>query len=65
MEDEGFYLTQDNDAHWYVVPSDKESEWADWLELDPDDEDSWETPDWAEQVGGSPTLVKFTSYYIG
>lgn len=64
MYDEGFYLTQDNDCHWYVVPAEKETEWSEFLELDPNDEASWDVPEWAEQVGGSPTLVKFKSYHI-
>lgn len=61
---EDYILTQDNDCHWYVIPYEKEEEWGDFLELDPDDEDSWDVPDWAEQVGGSPSLVKFSEYRI-
>lgn len=58
------YLDRDNEGHWYVIPRDMETEWQDFLELDPDDEDSWEAPDWAVQVGGSHTLVSFTSFRI-
>ena len=58
------YLTQDNDGHWYVIPKDRETDWNDFLNLDPDDEESWEPPKWADQIGGSPSLVIFQSYRI-
>lgn len=63
MYDE-YILTRDNDAHWYVIPYEMEEEWGVFLELDPDDEDSWNVPEWAEQVGGSASLVKFSDYRI-
>lgn len=63
-EFEEFYLSQDNDGHWFVVPVEKEADWEQWLELDEDDETSWNTPEWVEMIGGSYTLVKFNSYRI-
>lgn len=63
MEEE-YILTQDNDAHWYVIPADREDDWVDFLDIDPDDEAAWDVPDWAEQIGGSPSLVKFSGYRI-
>lgn len=59
-----FYMDTDNDGHWFVIPKDRESEWQDFLELDPDDEEAWEPPIWTTQVGGSHTLVSFTSFRI-
>lgn len=59
-----YVLTQDNDGHWYVVPYENLCEFNNWLELDPDDPDSWEAPSVCERVGGSPILVRFRNYTI-
>ena len=59
-----YILIQDDDSHWYVIPADKEQEWHEWCDIDPDDERSWTPPDFAESVGGSTSLVKFTGYEI-
>lgn len=56
---ERFFLAQDNSSHWYVVPCSKSDEWEAWTALDEDDEASWVHPEWASQVGGSPSLVTF------
>lgn len=61
---EFFFLSQDGDGHWFIVPEEKEIEWHDWLDLDPDDEEAWIAPDWAIEVGGSYTMVKFSEYRI-
>ena len=55
-------LIQDNDGHWYVIPADRGKDFNQWLELDPDDDKSWTKPEYADDVGGSPTLVKFKDY---
>lgn len=60
----GFILIQDNDAHWYVVPEEMKSEWFNFIELDPDDEVSLDVPEWAEAVGGSPSLITFYNYRV-
>ena len=52
-----FYLTTDENSHWYIVPVDKQEEWDDWCNSD--DESSWDAPEWAQPVNGSPTLVTF------
>lgn len=61
-EYEGYYLSQDQDGHWYIIPVEYKDEWGDFLDLDPNDEESWDVPDWAEPIGGSPSLVVFHSY---
>ena len=60
MADQRFFLSQDNDSHWYIIPVDKRVEWNDWLELDEDDEPSWMVPEFAKAVGGNPSLITFT-----
>jgi hypothetical protein len=55
-----FFLSTDNDSHWYVIPIAHRGDWEEFLEIDSDDERSWTVPKWAEAVGGSPTLVTFS-----
>ena len=57
-------LVQDNDSHWYVISAWREPEWTKWLNLDSDDEKSWDAPDFAKEVNGSPSRVKFERYEI-
>lgn len=64
MDAERYYLTQDNDSHWYVVPVANKAEWEAWCDIDPDDEAAWVAPAFARQVGGSPCLVTFTDARI-
>ena len=53
------YLTAHR-GNWYVVPVDKSEEWEEWLSLDSDDQRSWVVPDYAQAVGGSPSMVSFS-----
>lgn len=57
-----FFLDNDNDGHWYIIPVDKISEWEEWSNLSEDNEDSWDTPDFAIPIGGSPTLITFEKW---
>lgn len=59
-----YFLTQDNDGHWFVVPVEKQKDFDKWTEMDPDDPDSWDAPEYAKQVGGWPGLVKFKEFRI-
>jgi len=59
-----FILVQDKDSHWFVIPDNKSNDWCRWCDLDEDDEASWDVPEYAEQVGGCYTLVKFKDYRI-
>lgn len=53
-------LTRDDSGHWYVIPADKSSEFNKWVESEGEEDQ----PEWAVRVGGSPSLVKFTTYEI-
>lgn len=57
---ERFFLAQDNDAHWYVVPVARRGEWEAWCAIPDEDERAWDAPEWARRVGGAPGLVTFT-----
>lgn len=59
MGEPRFFLATDNDGHWYIVPDERRSEWSAWRDLDPENEDSWDAPEWARRLGGSPELVTF------
>ena len=58
---EAYFLSQDGDAHWYLVPLARKTEWEAWQHLDRDDEASWDVPDFAREVGGAVSRVTFTS----
>lgn len=70
-ESQMFCLTKDDDGHWYIIPDGKESEWEKyvaavslyWWNL-PEGEECPEQPEWAINVGGSYSNVKFPSYEI-
>lgn len=49
---------QDNDCHWYIIPEDKLEAWNEFCNLDPDDEASWNVPDFAKSEDG-PSAVPF------
>lgn len=57
---ERFFLSTDGDGHWFIVPVAKRDEWYEWANIDSDDERSWESPEFAQPVGGSPSMVSFT-----
>lgn len=54
-----YFVDQDHDCHWYIVPSHREDEWNAWLAIPSDDERSWDVPEWATEVGGAPNRVTF------
>ncbi|MCL8382119.1 hypothetical protein [Xanthobacter aminoxidans] len=57
---ERFFLSTDNDSHWYLVPVAKAAEWEAWAAIPEDDERAWEAPAFAKPLGGAPGLVTFT-----
>ncbi len=53
-----FYLDQDGDCHWFIVPVRLKVEWEAWLETG--EEEDWpEPPDGCTPIGGAPSLVTF------
>lgn len=54
-----YFLSQDNDSHWFVIPVARQQEWDAWREIDSDDERAWTPPSFARAIGGSPSLVTF------
>ena len=59
MDTGRFFLSTDNDSHWYVIPVECREDWEAFCDLDPDSEAAWTSPDWAVAVGGPPDLVTF------
>lgn len=59
-----FFIDNDHDGHWYIVPADRREEWLNWLEQDEDEEASWTEPDFAIRLGGHPNLVEFSDYEV-
>jgi hypothetical protein len=62
QEAKRFILTSDDDGHWYVIPADKQKEFDTAIE---NFDEVGSLPDWAKEVGGSPSRVTFTGYKIG
>ena len=58
---ERYFLDQDSDAHWFVVPCENEKQWDEWVNLPEGDERGWHAPSFARAVGGSPRLVTFNN----
>ncbi len=59
MDNTRFCLVTDNDCHWFIIPADKRDEWNEWCDIDSDDERAWDAPDFARDLGGSPSSVTF------
>lgn len=67
-----YVLVRDDDGHWYVCPADKRREadayfeamGAFWGPHGDADGPEPERPGWLEDVGGAPSLVRFTGYTI-
>lgn len=57
-----FFLAQDNDCHWYVVPEIRKEEWESWVNLD--DDASCEPPEWTLRTYGPPSAVTFEAPMI-
>lgn len=60
MNEPRYFLDQDQSCHWYLVPLENSQEWEDWLEIDEDDEKSWEVPGFARRLDGDPARVTFS-----
>ena len=53
-----YILKSDNDGHWYVIPRARERQFDYWYWGD------GIAPEWAEAVGGAPSLVLIDSYLV-
>jgi hypothetical protein len=64
-EDGPYVLVTDNDSHWYVIPAARQDHWDANAQNDfTGEEGPGEIPDYAEPVGGAPSLVEFDSYVL-
>lgn len=68
---EWYILVRDDDAHWYVIPARRQTEWELYVEAAtrywdemPDDQEPPTEPAWVERVGGAPSSVLFSEYVI-
>jgi len=55
-----YFLDRDNSCHWYLIPSERRSEWDCWTNLDETDPKSWDHPTWAVRLDGGPQGVTFS-----
>lgn len=54
-----FFLDQDNDCHWYLIPACNRKDWDDFLDIPEDDERSWEVPGFANPLGRGVNAITF------
>lgn len=54
---ERFFLDQDQDCRWYLVPVSLRGVWDAWCALDTQDEAAWEAPPGATMIDGPYTTT--------
>lgn len=54
-----YYLDNDDDGHWYVVPLEQRATFNEWLT-----KDEAETPPGVVAIGGPPSGVTFTDFTL-
>lgn len=54
-----YFLSQDQDCHWYLIPAEFRADWERWTELPPEDDEAWSVPVYAEMLGGGPDDLEF------
>lgn len=59
MSADRFFLDRDRSCHWYIVPVGRRTEWEEWCDLEEYDERSWDPPEFARRLAGSPSWVTF------
>jgi hypothetical protein len=59
-----YFLDSDDDGHWFVIPTSSRKAWEMWRNLPDTDENSWNTPDYAQPVGGSPSALVTFAYPV-
>lgn len=52
---EYYFLDNDDDGHWYLVPHNQRAEWYSWLNFDGEAD----VPVWARLLSGGPQDVIF------
>lgn len=52
-----YFKDSDNSGHEYLIPSSRLADWLKWRDLDEDDENAWEAPDYTIRVEGE--LLEF------
>jgi hypothetical protein len=57
-----YFLDQDQDSHWFIVPESLREAWDAWRELDPDDEKAWTAPKGCLELGSHPNTITFTDW---
>lgn len=55
-----YFLSQDNDCHWYLIPLNEKASWQTFLNFPEGSEDSWNLPPFAQRVDG-PHAICFSN----
>lgn len=54
-----YFLAQDNDTNWWIVPVDRRRDFEAWADCE--DYSVWTPPEFAIEVGGCPGMVSFSN----
>jgi hypothetical protein len=54
-----YVLSEDYNNDWYLIPLEHLEAWVAWCKLPADDATSWQAPQWAHPIQGSPSDVTF------
>ncbi len=54
-----YFLGRDNSGHWYLVEETYRSLWADWVNLEDDDEQAAAVPAFAKRLSQHPSHLTF------
>ena len=57
MSEQRFFIGYDNSGHEYIVPVERRMDFEDWSNIDEDDPDSWEAPEYAQRCEGGLTFT--------
>lgn len=52
-----YRIVGDNSGHQYYIPVENQAEWDAFMELDEDDESSWDVPSFAVRIDGRFTFT--------
>lgn len=52
-----YFIDSDNSGHEYYVPVSRREDFDKWSQLPEDDEEGWETPDYATRIDGRFTFT--------
>lgn len=57
MNNKQYFLDTDGSCHWYLIDYSQKKEWDEWIDLDEEDPNAWEAPDFAKRIDGPQSII--------